>query len=408
MPLYSYRAKSFKGETKLGVLEAKDEHQLARLLRQEGYILIEATLEEEVREKKGRIEFFFPFFDRVKLKEKIFFIRNLQVMIGAGVALPRGLEILARQAKSRKFRKTLLDIEQRIIKGESFSDSLSKHPGVFSELFVNMVKVGEEAGTLENVLKILAQQMEKENELKSKIKGAMIYPLVIILTMIGIGILMLIMVVPKLAETFKELNIELPFTTKIVIALGKFLAQKWYLVILTILALFFGLKIILKTKRGKQVVDFLFLKIPIISPIVRKTNSAYTVRTLSSLVAAGVPIVQSLEIVSRVLGNCYFREAIAKAAERVRKGSKLSESLRPYEELYPSVVIQMIEVGEETGETSTILEKLAYFFEEEVAIIIKNLSSLIEPVLMLIIGAVVGFFVVSMVQPMYSMLGAIK
>ncbi|MDP2864424.1 MAG: type II secretion system F family protein [bacterium] len=402
---YYYTAKSLKGEPRSGTIEAKDKSELAKALRQEGYVLIKADLEgEEIKRKKFKISL--PSLRRVSLTEKMMFARNLQVMIGAGISLPRTLGTLALQTKSKKFKKALLNIAEEITKGKSFSDSLRKHPDIFPELFTSMIKVGEEAGTLEEVLKTLTQQMEREYELKSKIKGAMIYPAVIICAMLGIGILMLIVVVPKLAETFKELNIELPLTTRLVIGLGVFLAKKWYLAILIIIGLFFIFRTILKTKRGKRMVDLLSLKIPIISPIIKKTNSAYTVRTLSSLFASGVPVVRSLEIVSESLGNIYFREAIAESVEKVRKGSKLSEALKPYQDIYPSIIIQMIEVGEETGETSDVLGKLADFFEEEVGNATKNLSAVIEPVLMLIIGAVVGFFAISMVQPMYSMLGA--
>ncbi|XOB41996.1 MAG: type II secretion system F family protein [Candidatus Nealsonbacteria bacterium] len=406
MPKYFYTAKSLKGEDRSGTLEAKDKSELARVLRQEGYVLISASLEgEEIKRKKFKISL--PFLGRVSLTEKMMFTKNLQVMIAAGISLPRALGILALQTKSKKFEKALFNVAEEITRGKSFSDSLQKHPDIFSELFISMVKVGEEAGTLEEVLKTLTQQMEREYELKSKIKGAMIYPAVIICAMIGIGFLMLVMVVPKLAETFRDLNVELPPTTKLVISFGTFLAEKWFFGILIVIGLFFVFRIILKTKRGKRMVDFLSLKIPIISPIIRKTNSAYTVRTLSSLFASGVPIVRTLEIVSAALGNIYFREAIAESAEKVRKGSKLSEALKPYQDIYPSIIIQMIEVGEETGETSEVLGKLADFFETEVGNATKNLSAVIEPVLMLIIGAMVGFFAISMIQPMYSMLGAI-
>lgn len=406
MPKYFYTAKSLKGEDRSGTLEAKDKSELARVLRQEGYVLISASLEgEEIKRKKFKISL--PFLGRVSLTEKMMFTKNLQVMIAAGISLPRTLGILALQTKSKKFEKALFNVAEEITRGKSFSDSLQKHPDIFSELFISMVKVGEEAGTLEEVLKTLTQQMEREYELKSKIKGAMIYPAVIICAMIGIGFLMLVMVVPKLAETFRDLNVELPPTTKLVISFGTFLAEKWFFGILIVIGLFFVFRIILKTKRGKRMVDFLSLKIPIISPIIRKTNSAYTVRTLSSLFASGVPIVRTLEIVSAALGNIYFREAIAESAEKVRKGSKLSEALKAYQDIYPSIIIQMIEVGEETGETSEVLGKLADFFETEVGNATKNLSAVIEPVLMLIIGAMVGFFAISMIQPMYSMLGAI-
>jgi len=406
MPKYLYTAKSLKGESKTGTREAKDKYQLARILHREGYVLIKADLEKE-EVKKRKLEISLPFFGGVSLKEKVFFTRNLQVMLAAGLSLPRALHILAGQSKSKKLKSALLEVREEITKGKSFSDSLAKYPDIFSELFQNMIKVGEEAGTLEEVFKILSQQMEREHELSSKIKGAMIYPAVIICAMLGIGILMLVMVVPQLAETFAELGVELPATTKLVIGLGTFLVEKWYLFILFLVLFIFIFWRVLKTKKGKATIDALLLRIPIISPIVKKTNSASMVRTLSSLISSGVPIVRSLEIISGALGNFYFKEAMAEAAEKVRKGEKLSEALKPHQNIYPLIVIQMIEVGEETGETSSILAKLADFFEEEVGRATENLASVIEPVIMLIIGAAVGFFAISMIQPMYSMLGGL-
>jgi len=405
MPKYFYTAKSFQGEAKSGVLEAANERELAKILRQEGYVLVSAFLEG--KKKKG-IQISLPFFESVSLTEKMMFARNLRIMISAGMSLPRALDTLSLQTKSKKFRKVLLNIADEITGGKSFSDALSVHSDVFSELFISMVKVGEEAGTLEDVLQILTNQMEREYELKSKVKGAMIYPAVIVSAMIGIGILMLIVVVPKLAQTFEDLNMELPPTTQFVISFGNFLAQRWLFVFLLIILLFIAFRTFSKTNIGKRIFDFLVLKLPIASSIIKKTNSAYTARTLSSLITSGVPIVRALEIVSGTLGNFYFKEAIAKAAEKVKKGSKLSESLLPYQNLYSPTVIQMLQVGEETGETSEILAKLADFFEEEVTNSTKNLSAVIEPVLMLLIGGAVGFFAVSMIQPIYSMIGAMK
>ncbi len=405
MPSYSYIAKTLRGEKKSGILEAEDKHKLARILRKEGYILISANLEER-RTLKKKLAVSLLSFGRVSLVEKLMFTRNLKVMISAGISLPRALKILASQAKSKKLRNALLGAEKEIIKGNSFSNALGKYPGIFPELFQSMVKVGEEGGTLEEVLGVLTQQMEREHELRSKIKGAMIYPAVIVTVMVLIGILMLILVVPKLAQTFADLKIELPFTTQLVIAVGSFLAKFWYLLPIIILLLVILLKVTLNTKIGKLIKDTLVLKIPIIASIVKKTNSASTVRTLSSLIVAGVPIVRALEIISGTLGNIYYKKAISEAAEQVRKGAKLAEVLKKHEDIYPTLIIQMVEIGEETGETSSILEKLAEFFEEEVARATKNLSALIEPILMLVIGAAVGFFAVSMIQPMYSMLGA--
>lgn len=405
MPQYFYTAKSLKGDPKSGTLEAKDTHQLASILRQEGYVLIDASLERLKKEKKS-LKIPLSFFDRVKLTDKMMFTRNLKVMISAEIPLPRALKTLSNLVQSRKFRNALLKITEEIMQGKGFSESLAKHPNVFSELFVSMIKVGEESGTLEQVLTTLTNQMERENETNSKIVGALIYPIVIIIAMIGIGFLMLVMVIPKLAETFKELGVELPATTRFIIAMGNFSAQYWYLVPFIIVAFVMLFKRFLKTKIGRKFFDTFTIKAPIIAPIVKKANAAYTARTLSSLVSAGVPIVRSLEIISGTMGNSYYKAAITESIEGVRKGKKLSEILAKYENIYSSLLTQMLAIGEETGQTSDILSKLAGFYENEVTEATKNLSTVIEPLIMLLIGGVVGFFAISMVQPMYSMLGA--
>ncbi len=403
MPTYSYAAKTLKGETRSGLLEAEDKRQLARILREEGYVLISAISKEKGRKKK-KFTFSIPFLSRVSLTEKIMFTRNLQVMVGAGVSLPRSLKILSAQTKNKKFKRTILSIREEIIRGKNFSKSLGKYPDVFSELFVSMIKVGEEAGTLEEVLEVLTNQMEKDHQLRSKVKGAMMYPVVIVSAMFGIGILMMIMVVPKLAKVFSDLKMELPVTTKFILNSGSFMAEFWYVLIGGIFVFLVLAKMAIKTKTGKLIKDSFLLKMPILSPIVRKTNSASTVRTLSSLIAAGVPIVKALEVTSGTLSNVYYQEALVKAAEELKKGNKLSETLERRKDIYPILVIQMIKVGEETGETATILKKLADFYEEEVSNITENLSSIIEPILMLIIGAAVGFFAISIIQPIYGMM----
>ena len=407
MPTFFYVAKSSSGEEKSGFIEAKNEHQLAQSLKKEGFLLIRAELEKG-RSKKREVSISIPFFERVSLTDKMMFTRNLQVMIKAGLSLPKALEVLSLQTKNKKFAKTLLEIRDEITKGKNFSESLLKYPSIFSELFQNMIKVGEETGSLDKVLKVLSQQMEREHELKSKITEAMVYPAVVISAMIGVGFLMLIMVVPQLAATFEELEIELPLTTQIVVGLGTSFKENWFLAFLFVLILFVFFGAVKKTKRGKKIIDLLSLKIPVISGIIIKTNCAYMTRNLGSLAFSGVPIVKSLEIVSGTLGNIYFKETLMQAAEKVKKGERLSDSLDPYSNIYSPLVIQMIKVGEETGETSDILLQLATFFEEETASVTKRLVSIIEPVLMIIIGVVIGFFAISMVQPMYSMLGAIK
>ncbi|MFH1451172.1 MAG: type II secretion system F family protein [bacterium] len=404
MPKYFYTAKSFKGETKSGFLEVKNESELSRVLRQEGYVLVSS----EGGEEKTKNPLTFNFSMGVPFTEKMMFTRNLQVMIKAGISLPRAIRILAMQVKSKKFKETLSAIADEINTGKTLSSSLEKYPKIFPELFVNMIKVGEESGTLDQALQNLNKQMDREHDLRTKVVGALIYPAVVISAMVGIGILMLAMVVPRLAETFNEMGVELPPTTRVVMGLGTFLSEKWYIFLILIAVAILGFIKASKTKSGKRVIDAVILKLPIVSSLVIKTNSAYTTRTLSSLFNAGVPIVTTLGIVSGALGNVYFKQAISEAAEAVGKGLKLSEALKPHQRLFPQMVIQMMEIGEETGQTADILDNLASFYEEEVINATKNLSSVIEPVLMLIVGGAVGFFAISMIQPIYSILGTMQ
>lgn len=405
MPHYSYIAKSLHGEKKKGVKYAENKRNLARALRKEDYILVSATSKE--KKKKAFSLNVISKIRGVSLKEKLMFTRNLKVMIGAGTPLPRALNTLASQTRSAKMKEILEEIATKITKGKRFSEVLSEYPEVFSELYRSMIEVGEETGELVKVLDNLAFQMKRSHELRSEVKGAMIYPAVIIAAMVGIGILMLVMVVPRLAETFKELDIALPPSTRFVMGLGSFLSNNFLLGVLIIVGLVVLIKVILSTKNGQKMKDTLFLKIPIISTIVVKTNSAATARTLSILISSGVPMVKSLKILSRSLGNFYFQEAMKDAAKEVKKGRKISETLSSHEDIYPTLVIEMLKVGEETGETTEVLQKLADFFEEEVTRTTKNLTSIIEPVLMIIIGAAVGFFAISMIRPMYSMLGSL-
>ncbi len=409
MAIFTYKAKSLQGETHTGIKSARDKKELARSLRDEGYILISAQKREEKKKKtkaKG-ISVSIPFINRVRHADKIFFTKNLQVMIASGVPLPQALKTLSVASSNQNFSRVLLEIRDEVVKGESFSNVLLKYPKIFSELFANMVKVGEEAGTLDKVLGILAKQMEKNYNLRSKIKSALIYPSIIVVAMIGVGVLMLITVVPKLADAFADLNIELPMTTKFVIFIGNFLAERYYVVILIFAALAFLGMVFFKTKKGGRMLGRILLKLPIIAPLVKKTNCSYATRTLSSLIASGVPLVRTLRIASGSVTNFYYKKALKEMAGKVQKGEKLSSAMSEYENLFPVVIIQMLKVGEETGETSSILEKIADFFEQEVADSAKNLSAIIEPVLMLLIGGAVGFFAVSMIQPMYSMLEAL-
>ncbi|MDA1337359.1 MAG: type II secretion system F family protein [bacterium] len=405
MPTYTYTAVSKQGEYLTGEEVASDERELAQSLRKKGYILTESMVQGKKKTSPLSLDVFSRLFG-VSLTEKLMFMRNLKVMISAGIALPKTLLVLSSQAKSAKFKSALVEMRKKVLEGQQLSEGMMAYPAIFPDIFINMIKTGEESGTLENVLTQLTLQLEREHELRSNIQGALIYPAVIVVAMLGIGTLMLVTVVPNLADTFKELEVPLPATTRAIISFADFLIHYWYVALLLLVGGIIGFLQALRTKVGKSVMDTVMLRAPIIGPIVKKMNTALFARSMSSLIGAGIPMVQALEVTATVLGNSHFREVLRKGAQEMRKGIKLSEILSQYTNLYPIVVVQMVEVGEETGQTSELLAKLAEFFEEEVSHISKNLASVIEPVLMLIIGAIVGFFAVSMIQPMYSILGS--
>jgi type IV pilus assembly protein PilC len=403
MPTYFYKAKNLEGEEETGILNAKNSSELAKVLRKKKYFL--TYIKENKEEKEKTFSFNLDFLDRffsIPLTERLFFTKNLRVMIKTGVPLPRSFKILSVQAKNSKFKRALKIISEKISKGKSLSESLGFFPEIFSDLYRETLKIGEETGGLEESLKILDNQMQREHDLKSKIKTAMAYPMIVLIMTLLIGAFMMIFAVPNLKVAFEELNVQLPLSTKIFLSSADFLIKNWLGFALTIFILILILIAYFRTEKGKKLKSGLLLKAPVISKIVKETNSSLSLRILSSLLKAGVPIVRSLEITSGALSNFYFKESLINASKIVEKGGKISESLKSYKNLYSPMVLEMMEIGEETGETSEILEGLANFYEEEATGSLDRLSSIIEPVLILVIGGVVGFFAISMLQPIFN------
>lgn len=385
---------------------AKDEKALVQQLRAENYFI---TSIKEIDDEKAKSSInFFNHFMSVPLKEKMIFARNLSVMVASGVTVSRAINNLSLQTQNKTFKKILLNIYNELQSGKQLSESMAQYPAVFNELFVNMVRVGEVGGNLEEVLEIVASQLEKDHDLISKVRGAMIYPAVILTAMVGIAILMLTYVLPKILGVFKDMKVELPPTTRAVIAISEFLQNHTILVPLTIVGGVILLKMAIKTESGKKIVSFLTIKTPGIRNIIIKVNCARFARVYSSLLKSGVSVVEALKIVSNTLSNYYFKEVMNISIEKIQKGTNLSKIIAEHQDVFPILVPQMLEVGEETGKTETVLFKLAEFYEGEVSQITKNLSSIIEPVLMIVIGSAVGVFAVSMLQPMYSLMENIK
>ncbi len=406
MPKFFYTAKNaVTGETSGGEMEAKDEKSLASDLRSQGLLL--TSHKEEAVASSIQIKFF-DRFKTVPLKEKMTFTRNLAVMVSSGLTVSRAVNNLSIQTSNKTFKKILEDVNDDLQSGKTLSEGLGKYPTVFNELFVNMVYVGEVSGNLEEVLDILALQLEKENDLLSKVHGALIYPAVIVVAMIAIGILMLTYILPKITSVFQDMDVALPVTTQIIIAFSEFLRQHAFLSVAIVVLVVVGTKLFSGTAMGKRVFGYLFLYMPVIGNIIIKVNCARFARIYSSLLKSGVSVVNALTIVSKTLSNVYYKDALAEAIVEIQKGVDLSKVIRRYPKIFPVLVPQIIEVGEETGKTETVLQRLAEFYEEEVSQITKNMSSIIEPILMLLIGGSVGFFAVAMLQPMYSVLENIK
>ena len=402
MSKYLYTAKSIEGKPKSGEIDAKNERDLAMQLRADGFVVTSIERQEDANHKPH-----IKFLDRlqgVSLKEKLFFTRNLSVMISSGLTIARALSNLAVQTTNKHFKAVLENVYKDVQKGLTLSDALAKYPAIFSDLFINMIRVGEIGGTLDESLNIVTIQMEKEHELKSKIRGAMIYPAVIVFAMVVVGVIMLTYILPQILGVFGDMEVELPPATRFIIKISDILQHHGFLIIVGLIGIGIFIKVFSSTNIGKKTVSFVLLKMPILKNIVIKVNCARFARIYSSLLHSGVSVVDSLNIVANTLTNTFFKEAVMEGRNKIQRGIELSSVIEEYPVIFPVIVAQMIRVGEETGKTEDMMVKLAEFYEEEVNQITKNLSSIIEPVLMLVIGSAVGFFAVAMLQPMYSVL----
>lgn len=406
MATFSYKAKKANGETYTSKIEANDRFEVYGLVRKEGSTIVSIT-EASRFTPTNWFEKANEYVSTVKEAEKIVLARNLSTMIKAGLSIARALDVMERQSKNKKLKSVLAQVNRDVTGGNTLNESIAKFPKIFSPLFVSMVKAGEESGKLAEALKVIALQMGRAYELKRKVRGALIYPAIIIIAMIGIGILMLVYVVPTLSQTFKELGADLPRSTQIIIGVSDFLANHFLISMLGILLALVGVVAAARTTHGKRALDYVFVRIPIIGELVQEVNAARTARTLSSLLSAGVAVIEALSITENVLQNVYYKEAVHEAQERVEKGQPIAEIFTERSDIYPVMVGDMMSVGEEAGQLATMLEEIAEFYEEDVAQRTKDLSTVIEPFLMVIIGSVVGFFAVSMIAPIYSISSAI-
>jgi type IV pilus assembly protein PilC len=401
---FEYFAKKITGEEKRGTMNANDKLDLLRMLKQDGYTLISCN--RKLEDKK--FNFSIPFLRKVSIVERIVFSRNFSIMISAGLPISKCLDILSRQTRNKKFSKILNSILEDVQKGNTLSDSMKKYPKIFPNIFTAMVRVGEESGRLSDSLKIMANQMDRDHSLVKKVRGAMIYPVIILTAMFIIGVVMMIYVVPTLISVFKELEAELPTSTKIIVFISDFLTESKFTALMILIGVSAFFIWFIRTKKGKRIMEIISLKTPIVSQLVKKINSARTSRTMASLISSGVNILEALDITKDVLQNSYYKEIIDKAKANIQKGDPISEAFKKATNLYAVLFGEMMAVGEETGKLPDMLYNIADFYDEEVSETTKNLATVIEPFLMIIIGVIVGFFAISMVTPMYTVMNNIQ
>src|SRR3989344_379348 len=342
-------------------------------------------------------------FQRVSSIEKILFSQHLGLMLKGAIPVSRALGILADQTKKVRFQMILRDIQKTVEQGQSLSDGMSRYPKVFGPIFVSMMKAGESSGTLEETLKILTLQAKKEHQLISKIKGALTYPVIVLIMMIVIGIGMIVFIIPKITAVFEEVNAKLPLPTKILISISEFITHNGIASLLIVIMICAGIGIILKQPWGKKLFHTLSLRMPIAGPIVKKVNIARFARNFSSLMQANLPITQALQLTGDTLKNILYKNAIISLESSITKGTPLAEAMKQFPLVFPATITEITHVGEETGKLDTTLAELAEFYEEDLEQIMHNLPSVLEPVLMLLLGVSVGGMAVAIIMPMYSL-----
>lgn len=399
MPEYNYIARNQAGAVQKDVMSAINERAVVEILRAQG--LIPTSIKPIT--KSFDLKVLTEYFRRVRLLDKITFIKNLGVMTKAGLPLARSLKILSVQTPNPKFAKVVSDIARTVEGGTALADSLAKYPHIFSPIFISMVRVGEMSGTLDQNLTYLADQMQRDYDLVSKARGAMTYPIIVLVALGIVGFLMFTFVLPKLTETFKDLNAKLPLMTRIVIGVVDLFAHYGVIVLLLIILLLAMFVYWRTTEAGKKVLHKVVFYLPVLKNIVIKVNLARFTRVLASLIKSGMPIVEALEVSFHVVANVYYQKTIAEASNKVKMRSPLTAAFVRQPRLFSNLVIQMMEVGEESGTTDAVLTEVANFYEAEVDQTMKNLSSILEPVIMMVIGAVVGFLAIALISPIYNL-----
>lgn len=396
MPIFKYLVKNKQGENIRGKVEAVSKAQAVSTLMGRDLFVIDVT---HLGQQDGILNSLMH--NKVKFTDLVNFTRQLATMINAGLPLATSLSILEEQGKTEMAKLTgnlLKDVEG----GMNFSAALSKYKESFSRIYVQLVKAGEMGGVLDSVLDRLATTMEKEKDFRAKTKGAMIYPVIILIAMTAVVAVMMIAVIPKLTAMYQDFGADLPATTKVLMSVSNFFVHSWWFIALVAVGFFLSIRAWKKTPQGEKAIDAFFLKMPIVGVLKQKIVLTNFTRTLSLLLGAGVSLLEALDIVASAIESAVYREQLHEVNKQVEKGVTLSDAIARYEN-FPSILYQMIAVGEETGKLDEILTKISEYFEKESEYAIKNLTTAIEPMIMILLGLGVGFIVVAIIMPIYSL-----
>ena len=397
MTVYKYRGRSKTGSLKKGSIQATNKNAAILQLREQG------INPREVEESKSLLHKDLQLERSVKNEDFVIFCRQFATLIRAGISIVEATNILARQSTSKPLKRALEEVEEDVRRGTAFSQAVAKHPKVFPDLFINMMRSGEATGNIDETLERLAETFEKQFRIKKKVQSTLTYPAILLIITIGVVFFLLIYIVPTFVQTFDEMGADLPLITVITVKISNWLVNFWWLVLALIVGAVFGFSTLYKNnKRFHYMVHYLMLRLPVFGPLLQKTAISRLMRTLSSLFSSAVPILQAISISERVSGNPVISEVMIKARGSLEKGSTLTEPLQD-SWLFPPLVTSMTQIGESTGSLDYMLEKIADFYEAEVDRAVDTLKSLIEPMMILFLAVIVGFIVAAIMLPMFSL-----
>lgn len=398
MKRFKYSARDAKGKPVTGEVEAKDPQAVADILHERGLLVVSVKEATGFNlEKLNEINI-----GGVPMKEKVVFMRQMSTMVGAGLPLSRSLEIMTQQTANPLFKRVLKNVLDSVQSGKTLADSFRQEEEVFDNITINLIEAGEESGNLEIVLEKLATELEEKDALTGKIKSAMIYPAIILAIIVAVIVLMMFVLVPAMADIYDDFDAELPFITRFLMSMSEFFINYWWALIVGGLVIFIGGKFYLDSPGGKRTFDKLVLKIPVIGEIVAKMQISQFTRILSLLLGSGLSIIKAIELTADSLSNTMFKETLMDAKDEVEKGGPLAIPIAR-SEYYPLLVSSMVAVGEETGEMDTVLAKVAEYYKDEVDTATGNLSTILEPVFLVVMGVAIGFIALGVYMPMFQL-----